>query len=231
MDERRFFQWVVGDRKGEVLIFDKIETDEENVYIVFKDGSRINETLVAPLNQKDLTGKYMAEVDSPTNVWSFKEEWVGRQEEKWETNAEGISVCVVPFIPGRKVIHLIPPKKTPPKSSNFGQITNIAPPPPPPQPVSAPIESVIEKNTNIDKNDPVYILMSKSKKVETEIEMIMTVSLPSKSLYEIAKTSFDEGDIKFIDYIVDEMSTDEIKTALKDALKQMYEEPKEQNDE
>ena len=52
---RRWFQWVVGDRKGEVMAFDKIESEEGNLYIRFKDNSRINEIFVAQLNDKDLT--------------------------------------------------------------------------------------------------------------------------------------------------------------------------------
>jgi len=219
----KFFQWIAGDRKGEVLVFDRIESDEENVYIVFKDNSRINEVFVASLNQTDLTGKFMAEVDSPQNIWSFKEEWVGRQEEVWEQNADGESVCVIPFVEGRKIINLIPPRKSAPRSSNFGNMPVQAP-------VPTPVPKIIEIPDAIDKTDPVYILMSKSKKIENEINMIMTVSLPPKSLYDISKSSFDEGDKKFIDYIVDEMSIDQIKDALKSALRDMYDENPSNND-
>jgi len=218
--ELRYFQWVIGEQRGQVKIFDRIEADGAEAFIVFKDDSRINENLVAPLNEKDLTGKYMAEIDSPHNIWSFREEWVGREEEKWEMDSEGIRQLVIPFSPGKKVIHLIPPKPTPKRSSSFGQISNVLPnfqyTPPPPE---------VPKNT-IDKSDPIYILMSKAKKVDSEINMGMIVSLPPKNLYDLAKESFDEGDEKFIEYIVDDITVDEIKDALKIAIKEMYEENK-----
>jgi hypothetical protein len=52
----------------------------------------------------------------------------------------------------------------------------------------------------------------------------MIISLPPKNLYDIAKESFEDGDEKFIQYIVDEITVDEIKNALKTAIKEMYEE-------
>lgn len=211
--ENRYFQWIVGDQRGQVKVFDRIETDGADVYIVFKDETRINETLVAPLNQKDMTGKLMAEVDSTKNVWAFKEKWVGREEERWEMDAAGINQLVIPFNPGKKVVELIPPRPTPKNSSSFGTISNVTPLPP-----------IEDPEKKIDKTDPVYILMSKAKKFDSEITMGMIVSLPPRNLYELAKDSFDEGDEKFINYIVNDITVDEIKDALKLAIKEMYEE-------
>ena len=202
-DEKRWFQWVAGEKRTQIQIFDKIESDEDGTFIVFKDGSRRNENLVAEINTQDLTGKVMAEIGSPDNGWSFKDEYVGKEEEVWETNADGDRVCVIPYNPGRKVVKIIPPKYAPKRQSNFGQVTDYKP--------------------AIDKNDPVYILMSKSKKTDTEITMGITISLPPKTLYNLAKESFDEGDGKFIKYIVEEITTSEIKEALSSAIKNMYE--------
>ena len=226
-NESRFFQWVVGETKGEVKVFDRVETEEADGvnYIVFKDNSRINEDFVAALNQRDLTNKMMAEIDHPNNCWKFKEEWIGREEEKWEMNADGEKVCVVPFTPGKKVIHLVPPKRTAAKTSKFGEISNATP-------IQTPATAAV--NTNIvfevssatipiDKTDPVYILMTKAKKNDADINMGMTISLPPKNLYDIAKESFEGGDEKFIQYIVDEITVEEIKNALKVSIKQMYE--------
>jgi hypothetical protein len=223
-ENARFFQWVSSEKRGEIKIFDKIEFDDNINYISFKDGSRINEVFVAQLNQKDLTGKLMAEIDHPNNCWQFREEWVGREEEKWELNGEGISVCVQPYVPGKKVTRLIPPRTTPPTHSAFGRIqrsfeaeNNVV------QQLAASTQQNL--GTTIDKSDPIYILMSKCKKSDTQISMDMTVSLPPKNLYNIAKESFEEGNDKFIDYIVNEITVNEIKDALKVAIKNMYEEP------
>jgi hypothetical protein len=218
----RYFQWLAGDKKGQILVFDKIESEDENVFITFKDRSRINENFVAQLNTKDLTGKLMAEIDHPQNCWSFKEEWVGREEEVWETNADGERVCVQPFVPGKKIVKLISPRPTPKTHSSFGAVSNVQVSPPPQE--TDYFEKTSEPIKQINISDPVYILMSKAKKLDSEITMGMIVSLPPKSLYELAKESFDDGDEKFIQYIVDEITVNEIKDALKVAIKQMYEE-------
>jgi hypothetical protein len=223
-NDTRYFQWIVGDRKGEVMVFDKIESEGSDVFIVFKDESRINENFVALLNQKDLTGKLMAEIDSPTNVWTFKDEWVGRQEEKWQWRDETNpieKVCVQPFVEGRKVIKLIPPKPTPPNHSVFGRINNMSQTEVPSF-IRAGVEYADVK-PKIDTNDPIYILISTSKKIDSEISMNISISLPPKSLYDIAKESFDEGGTKFVEYIIENITVNEIKDALKISITQMYE--------
>ena len=86
----RYFQWIASDKKGQIVFLDKIVAEDGIAFLCFKDGSRMNEAFVAALNQKDLTGTYyMAEIEHPTNCWQFQEEWIGREEEKWELNADG----------------------------------------------------------------------------------------------------------------------------------------------
>ena len=36
-------------------------------------------------------------------------------------------------------------------------------------------------------------MMDKAKKFETEVEMNLTISLPAKSLYDVADESFEDG--------------------------------------
>ena len=213
--ESRWFQWIHGERRGEILMFDKIEEEGGNIYVCFKDGSRMNEIFVAPLNQQDLSGKLMAEIDHPSNFWKFQEEIVGQEDEKWETNANGENVCVQPYVPGKKVARAIPPKLSGPRSSNFGMITA-----PPPKPVIVEVEKLM---SDVDENDPVFILMQKSKKVNQEIEMTLVVSMPPKNLYNIAKESFEFGDKKCVEYILKNIEIKDIKEALKTAITNMYE--------
>lgn len=216
---QRYFQWIVGERRGEVLVFDSIEEEDGMVFINFKDGSRINELMVGQINVDTLDGKYMAEVESPDNVWTFRDEWVGREEEKWEQNAEGESVCVVPFNPGRKVIHLIPPRKS---SSQFGNITKT-------QSAATTLNNPTPNHNNspgfkstINSSDPVYIMMDKSKKVDTEVGMTLTISLPSQSLYDVVSESFEDGDSKALEYIIENIDIKDIKSALKEGIRLMY---------
>jgi len=223
MSDNRFFQYLAGDRKGEIVIFDKIEEDEGIMYVCFKDKARCNEEFILPLNQKDATGKIMAEIESPNNCWHFKDEWVGRQEEIWELNAEQERVCVQPFIQGRKVIRLIPPRSS---IAKFGFVSNLPPKEefvPLPLP---PITSTYNEPGQIRKlniSDPVFITLDKAKKVDTDIDMVVTISLPPKNLYKVMKESFEEGDKKVIEYIIDNMDVKYLKEKIGDAVLNMYE--------
>jgi len=219
---KRYFQWIAGEKIGEIKTFNKIEYEDGINYIVFDDGTRINEEFVAPINQRDLTGKFMAEIDDPQNCWNFKEEWVGKEEEKWEKNADGVLVCVDPGNPGRKVVHLIPPKFTP-KPSKFEQNLQEKEEQEKQEKQEKPKTEEMNENVFDKTTDPVYILISKSKKEDVDVEMTLTISLPSKSLYDISKNSFDQGDKKFIEYIIENISISKIKDSLKIAIKNMYE--------
>jgi hypothetical protein len=211
-EERRYFQYLAGERKGEVVIFDKIEEEDGIIFISFKDGSRCNEELIIPLNQRTYSSELMAEVDSPHNVWTFKEEWIGRVEERYELNAEQERVCVQPFVQGRKLVTPIPPKPT---KSNFGNITQSQS-----VPIQQSLEEIIERKT--PPEDPVWIMCEKSKKFDTEVPMTLIVSLPSRGLYNVAKENFDGGGEKVVEYIINNLDNKSIKESLKKALLEAY---------
>lgn len=227
-EEIRYFQWIASEKRGEIVIFDKIETEDGEVFISFKDGSRINEKLVAQINEKDASGKFMAEIDSPNNAWQFHETWVGREEEKWEANSDGQMVCVQPFIEGKKVTKLFPPKPTAPKKSNFGAISVNR----------SETESIPNINMSVAKQDhqindkisddidPVHITLSRAKKIDTTVELELTLSLPSVDLYRILTESFEGGQESILTYIVSSIDTTDIKSALKESLRLMYEREK-----
>jgi len=206
------------------MIFDSVEEDDGLIFITFKDGSRCNEELILPLNETNWTNQLMAEVDSPENIWKFDVKFVGRQEEIYAENADGETVLVQPFVEGRKKITPIPPRKT---KSNFGLINNHIN-----NNVVLPEYNNVENKKNEEKKlketDPVYILMDQSKKNPTDVEMNINILLPPKSLYNIAKESFENGNNKVIDYIIDNLDISLIKESLKDALLKSYEQPVEE---
>ena len=211
--ETRYFQFLQGDRRGQVVIYDKDVVEEDITYIVFKDNSRVNKDMVLPLNQINVQDKYVAEVSNTANIWKFNERWVGREEERWskpEDSPSGERFCIQEFVPGRKVIDFVPPMPTMPKSSRVSENTSTA----------AQNTTPINK---IDIGDPVNIMLNKSKKIDTEINMDLTIALPSKELYNIIKENFEDGDIKILEYIINNLNIDEIKTSLKTGLKNMYE--------
>ena len=207
-EETRFFQFLAGERQGEVLVFDRIEQDGADVYLCFKDESRCNEDLVLPINKREYSHELMAEVENPANIWSFDIKWVGREEEKWsmpEDSPDGERHLVQPFVQGRKKVIPIAPKKS---KAKFGAITNQVTPAP------APVNPLL--------NDPVWLMMDKAKKFDTDVEMKITISLPTKSLYDVAKESFEEGDSKVIEYIIENLDNQKLKDSLKTALMEAY---------
>ena len=205
--KKRFFQYLAGPRQKEVVEFKKIEQEDGINFVTFKDNSRCNEELILSLNNHNWTNQLMAEVENHQNVWNFKEEWIGREEEKWAEDANGKKVCVQPFQPGKKKITPYPPK---PSKSKFGQIDEIEEEAPKP------------KKEKQDFNDPVWLMMDKAKKFDTDVEMTLTISLPSKHLYNVADESFEEGGEKVIKYIIKNMDNEKIQNSLSNALKNAY---------
>lgn len=223
----RFFQFLAGERAGEVVVFDSIDEEDGMVFICFKDGSRCNEEFILPLNETKWSKELMAEVESPKNIWTLKTEWVGRQEEKKAQDADGVWHIVQPFLEGRKKVTPIPPKPT---KSKFGELSKK------PQPIEEVIPAsinepkvelaVIEESPKIQhhETDPVYIMMDRAKKFPVDVEMSLSINLPSKSLYKVANESFEDGGEKVLKYIIENLDISEIKTQLMNSLRDSYEE-------
>lgn len=219
-EPRRYFQYIAGGRRGEVVIYDHIEEEDDMVFVCFKDKSRCNDELILPINERNPGSALMAEVENPNNVWTFKEEWKGRQEEKRAKDADGKLQIVQPFIEGRKVVTPVPPKRT---KSNFGQITNHIEIPTSTSAQPANVQQQASIDAQRDKmSDPVWVMMDKAKKFDTEVEMTLNIALPAKSLYNVAKESFEEGGQKVIEYIIDNLDDTKLKKALKQALQIAY---------
>ncbi len=236
----RYFQWVVGERRGEIVIFDKIIQEDDMSFIEFKDASRVNTDLVAEINETELSGKMVAEVQNPNNVWRFEEEKKieegPRVEQDWESQTKyeiptadeiatadltGSGGSVKP-VAKKKKIKLIPPRPT---RNKFGKIANtedlaahyndtITPTPQVAQP--SPL------SPSVNTSDPVYIMLDKAKKVDSEVDMSLTIQLPSKALFDVVKDSFDEGSSKALEYIIENIDISDIKKALKEGIASMY---------
>ena len=204
----RYFQYLEGERNGMVVESTDVIQEDDNVYIEFVGGDRCNQSMIAPLGANTIQNMFMAEVSSPTSIWKTTERWVGRQEEKYELNGAQERVCVQPFVEGRKVIDYIPP--APP--SRFGRITKKISTPKPIEPI------VPTKPEDKYKDDPVWVMLNKSKKFDTEVKLDLIIALPKKSLFNVIDESFDEGGKNMIKYIIETMDVDTIKESLKNAL-------------
>lgn len=72
-------------------------------------------------------------------------------------------------------------------------------------------------------NDPVVILAKNAKKHNANIDMQIEISLPSKSLYTMIKNDFENGTETFFDYIISSIDVNSIKDAIRESLKNAYE--------
>jgi len=210
----RYFQFIAGERRTQILIFDKVVEEDGMIFLEFKDGSRCNEEYVAQLNDVNPTQKMIAEIEHPNNCWTFKTEYVGREEERWEINADGVEVCVIPFNPGKEKITPIPPR---PSSSKFGNIVSYT---------TAPQPVVIQEPVKVENpltGSPVWLLADKAIKRDINFNMDLILPLPDKSLYDVSKSSFENGGEDFIEYIIEKLDIMYLKTSLRDALSSYYE--------
>ena len=211
-EPQRFFQFLAGERKGEVLVLDGIVEEDDMIFLEFKDRSRCNEELILPLNERIYTNQLMAEVSGPDNVWRFDEKTVGAQEEKWAKNADGKEVCVQEYNPGKTTITPIPPKRV---ASNFGTINkHIETPAPQPAAVPQPEARI--------SSGPVWDMMEAAKKFPTPVEVEISIMLPKKTLFEVAEESFEDGGKKVVEYIIENLDISDLKEALRQSLFEAY---------
>lgn len=74
----------------------------------------------------------------------------------------------------------------------------------------------------IAENDPVKILVDKAKKHSVEVDLSVDISIPSTSVYNLAKEEFENGEDKFIDYVMSNIDINVFREQLKTQLKEFY---------
>lgn len=92
------------------------------------------------------------------------------------------------------------------------------------EPVKPAVETPTEtpKISSVAETDPVRILAKTCKKHPTEIKLSLTVNLPSKSIYQIADSEFDNGGKNFVDCLVENIDITEIVRSISNALHNAY---------
>lgn len=73
MKRKRYFQWLDGEYKGDVVVLDNISELDGEVFYNFEDGEACNLRFISKMtnNIVDLKGKFMVEVENPGNAWTF----------------------------------------------------------------------------------------------------------------------------------------------------------------
>lgn len=106
-------------------------------------------------------------------------------------------------------------------TASFKRSTPAVEPADVPEPVTytPPSAQVTHKyESPVDASDPVRILAKTCKKRDTDVDLTLSIKLPSKAVYDIADTEFENGGEKFINYLIEGIDINSIISELRNAL-------------
>ena len=75
---------------------------------------------------------------------------------------------------------------------------------------------------NQSDESPIYKLLKKQKKNSVEVSIKLKLNLPSKELYGVLSSSFDDAEKDIIDFVLSGVDIDDIKASLADSIRQTY---------
>lgn len=265
MKRPRYFEWIAGDDIGEIVTLESIEDVDGEIIYNFDNDDSCNQRFISKVtgSEFDLKGKFMVEINSPSNPWTVEEEKPRIYSDR--SMSENVEIPSLKDIvtngqggSGSDII-LVPPKMRQklidlPTIEEYGIESESSPVNEPAKdetPVASPVPDVPENTSLIEENDseskpsepelksnskreessdetskggfdPISILVSGCKKHPTDVSMTLTVNLPSRTIYAIADSEFENGSDKFIECVVKGIEIDAIIDAFKVALKSSY---------
>jgi len=80
-----------------------------------------------------------------------------------------------------------------------------------------------QKTSNPDS--PIYNLLIKQKKNMVEVSIKIELNLPSKELYSVLSSSFDDAENEIIKFVIDGVDIEDIKKSLSESIKRNYYSP------
>ena len=247
--QKRYFQWIDGEMKGDIVLLESIEEFEGETFYNFDDGESCNLRFISKMTNStaDLKNKFMVEIESPSNPWTLEqiqpkkyidESMKGEdidipslhdmlQAHGDTTNIENSDIGKDRLVPPRKEQRIIDLpsideyriKKEEPKKDLVVEQ---------PKAVETKVEKqeVVEQPKPVENKqvsfDPVKILVDSCKKHDTPVELSLNMKLPSKYIANIASSEFEDGFNKFIDCIVSDIDTKMIIAELKKSLSSAY---------
>ena len=157
------FQWIKGENLMNVVSFDAVTHQDDQFYIHFKGGSRIN--------------------------YSILEEYMT-------------------WYPTQRVEPRPAPASTPAPQSQ------------------ASVSSIKFGDTGAivteASQSPIYNLLARQKKKPVEIELKIKVPLPSKDLFNVLTSSFDDAENEIVQFIIDSIDIDDIRNTLSKSIRENY---------
>jgi len=155
------FQWIKGENLMNVVSFDAVVQQEDQFYIHFKGGSRINYSILE---------EYMT--------------WYPSQR-----------------VEPRPAPTPAPQSQASVSSIKFGDAGSAV---------------------NEASQSPRYNLLARQKKKPVEIEFKIKVPLPSKDLFNVLTSSFDDAENEIVQFIIDSIDIDDIRNTLSKSIRENY---------
>jgi len=156
------FQWIKGENIMNIVSFDRVDEQDDQFFIAFKGGSRIN--------------------------YSILEEYMT-------------------WFPSQRV----EPKPQAPVNPVASQAS-----------VSSIKFGGSPANHTEASQSPIYNLLARQKKKPVEIELKIQVPLPSKDLFNVLTSSFDDAENEIIQFIIDSIDIDDIRNTLSRSIRENY---------
>jgi len=155
------FQWIKGENLMNVVSFDIVTQQDDEFYIHFKGGSRINYSILE---------EYMT--------------WYPTQR-----------------VEPRPAPTPVPQSQASVSSIKFGDAGS---------------------SVNDASQSPIYNLLARQKKKPVEIEFKIKVPLPSKDLFNVLTSSFDDAENEIVQFIIDSIDIDDIRNTLSKSIRENY---------
>ena len=250
MKRQRYFQWLDGELAGTVETLVDITQEEDEFFYHFASGESCNLRYIAKMTNdvSEIKDKFMVEILSPNDPWVTETISTKRvqvmDENAGEIFVEAPALEDITGASGAGANLNIEKSKlgtkkyrAPRYKGPFYDLPNIddymideeipAPKKPEIQQVQReelviPTPTATPKISNVSEADPVRILAKTCKKHPTEINLTLNINLPSKSIYNIAESEFEDGGKNFVDCLVEDIDITEIVKSLSVALRQAY---------
>ena len=250
MKRQRYFQWLDGELAGTVETLVDITQEEDEFFYHFASGESCNLRYIAKMTNdvSEIKDKFMVEILSPNDPWVTETISTKRVQVMDENAGEiFIDAPALEDITGASGaganLNIEKSKlgtkkyRAPRYKGPFYDLPNIddymideeIPAPKKPEIKQAqreepviPAPTATPKISAVSEADPVRILAKTCKKHPTEINLTLNINLPSKSIYNIAESEFENGGKNFVDCLVEDIDITEIVKSLSIALRQAY---------
>lgn len=73
------------------------------------------------------------------------------------------------------------------------------------------------------KDSPIHGLLKKQKPNKVGVDISLDLNMPPKELYKVLESSFENAQEEIVEYIVADINIENIRAAVKDAIKKFYE--------